>query len=41
MQQEKLHIAKNMLPKLHLDIQTAVQATGLGEEELRKPQQEG
>jgi predicted transposase/invertase (TIGR01784 family) len=41
MQQEKLHIAKNMLSKLHLDMQTVAQATGLSEEELMKLQQEG
>ena len=40
-QLEKLHIAKNMLSKLHLDIQTVAQATGLSEEALMKLQQEG
>jgi predicted transposase/invertase (TIGR01784 family) len=36
MQQEKLHIAKNMLSKLHLDVETVAQATGLSREELMK-----
>jgi predicted transposase YdaD len=40
-QQEKLLIAKNMLSKLRLDMQTVAQATGLSEEELMKLQQEG
>jgi predicted transposase/invertase (TIGR01784 family) len=41
MQQEKLHIVKNMLSKLHLDMKTVAQATGLSEEELMKLQKEG
>jgi predicted transposase/invertase (TIGR01784 family) len=41
MQQEKLHIARNMLSKLHLDMQTVAKATGLSGEELMKLQQEG
>jgi predicted XRE-type DNA-binding protein len=40
MQQEKLHIAKNMLSKLHLDIKAVKEATGLSEEELIKLQEE-
>lgn len=40
MQQEKLHIARNMLSKLHLDMQTVAKATGLSQEELMKLQQE-
>ena len=40
MQQEKLHIAKNMLSNMHLDIQTVSQATGLSKEELMKIQEE-
>ena len=40
MQQEKLHIAKNMLSKLHLDIKAVKEATGLSEEELMKLQEE-
>jgi len=41
MQQEKLHIAKNMLSKLQLDMQTVSKATGLSQEELMKLQEEG
>jgi predicted transposase/invertase (TIGR01784 family) len=37
--EEKLHIARNMPHKLHLDIQTVAQATGLSEEELMKLQE--
>ena len=40
-QQEKLHIAQNMLSKLHLDIKAVKEATGLSEEELMKLQEEG
>ena len=40
MQQEKLHIAKNLLSKLHLDIKAVKEATGLSEEELMKLQEE-
>lgn len=40
MQQEKLHIAKNMLSKLHLGIKAVKEATGLSEEELMKLQEE-
>jgi predicted transposase/invertase (TIGR01784 family) len=40
MQQEKLHIAKNMLSKLHLDIKSVKEATGLSEEALLKLQEE-
>lgn len=39
MQQEKLHIAKNMLSKLHLGIKAVKEATGLSEEELMKLQE--
>lgn len=35
-QKEKLHIGKNMLSKLYLDMRTVSQATGLSEEELRR-----
>ena len=38
MQEEKLHIAKNMLSKLHLDVEIVAQATGLSREELMKLQ---
>ncbi len=41
MQQEELHIAKNMLSKLQLDMQTVSKATGLSQEELMKLQEEG
>ncbi len=41
MHAEKLHIAKNMLSNLHLDMQTVAQATGLSEQELMKLQQAG
>jgi hypothetical protein len=41
MQQEKLSIAKNMLSKLHLDMQTVAKATGLSQEELMRLQEEG
>jgi predicted transposase/invertase (TIGR01784 family) len=41
MQVKSVEIAKNMLSKLHLDIQTVAQATGLSEEALMKLQQEG
>ncbi len=40
-QKEKLSIAKNMLSKLHLDMQTVAKATGLSEEELMRLQEEG
>jgi len=40
-QEEKLSIAKNLLSKPHLDMQTVAQTTGLSEEELIKLQQEG
>ena len=40
-QEEKLHIAKNMLYKLRLDMQTVAQATGLSEEELKELQKIG
>jgi predicted transposase YdaD len=33
-QQEKLHIAKNMLDKLHLDMKIVAEATGLSKQEL-------
>ena len=41
MQAKSVGIAKNMLSKLHLDMQTVAKATGLSEEELMKLQQEG
>ena len=36
-----LHIAKNMLSNLHLDMQTVSQATGLSQVELMKLQEAG
>ena len=39
-QEGMLHVAKNMLSKLHLDIKAVKEATGLSEEELRKLQEE-
>ena len=41
MQQEKLHIAKNMLYKLHLDAKAISEATGLSQAELIQLQEEG
>jgi DNA-binding Xre family transcriptional regulator len=41
MQAKSIEIAKNMLSKLHLDMQTVAEATGLSEEELIKLQEEG
>ena len=38
MQTKALDIAKNMLSKLHLDVETVAQATGLSQEELMKLQ---
>jgi hypothetical protein len=38
-QQEKLIIAKKVLYRLHLDMQTVSEATGLSEEELRQLQE--
>ena len=35
-QAKSVEIAKNMLYKLHLDMQTVAQATGLSEEELKE-----
>jgi predicted transposase/invertase (TIGR01784 family) len=40
MKQEKLHIARNMLSTLHLDMKTVSEVTGLSEEELMKLQEE-
>jgi predicted transposase/invertase (TIGR01784 family) len=40
MKQEKLHIAKNMLSTLHLDMKAVSEATGLNEEKLMKLQEE-
>jgi hypothetical protein len=41
MQRRNIEIAKNMLSKLHLDMQTVSKATGLSQEELMKLQEEG
>jgi len=41
MQQGMQTIARNMLAKMHLDIETVAQATGLSEQELIKLQEEG
>ena len=41
MQTKALDIAKNLMSKLHLDIKSVKEATGLSEEELMKLQEEG
>lgn len=39
--QRKLHIASNMLSRLHIDMKTVSEATELSEQELMKLQKEG